>query len=287
MSYKVDRRNFLKTIGGSAVYAIIPLRSFAAFDAGNDYKGQIELSGKFLTEPGGGKEFAGIEVSQIIRPAEKVTLWMQEQYNKINQLYNLQGRTFDPYAAKGNFDTISAGFADELEAWGTGDRHTSAIDVFQLKQYFSLGGTDELTVPVVGFDKDKKFELVKSLFGEFLLKPTNNPLDYDVAGRRGETIEKVLYGNKEHALHYLGKGVEFRKRYGKDKKGRFGSVNDSHYIIVVKSSEKQKNNPLTVHEIIEPDRMEGERICTVRKIIPVEYDLGAKKITPEMCTELK
>ncbi len=201
-----------------------------------------------------------------VTAARVVTPEMQHAYDQFSKI-NLTGRKYGEWV-KG-WDEVTAAVADKF--FGNDDRTTGSIEAYNLKEQEKIGKTTfkdgKLYIPVVGFNPEREFSGI--------VTPTNNPLDWIMAGRKGETRRRLTNGYLEGVLGYLEEGLS-------SSHDMFGSVNDSTGLIVLEYDEHQQNGPLVVSAFYRPlDKKDG-KILTLEKILPCQYNLRAREVSESM-----
>ena len=107
-------------------------------------------------------------------------------------------------------------------------------------------------------------------------------MDYTIAGKRGKDSRILNYFNEKEIMRYLEERQVPRALPGDLGFGQ--EINDANGIIEVAFSKTQENEPLVVRAFYKPLKIGPEGIISLEKIIPVEYELRAKKITEGMIT---
>jgi len=242
---KISRRTFLKGTVAAAALATMGENAFAS------------------------EKFADIPIRKTTNVG-KVTPITQAVYDALNE-QNFIGRSYCIESV--GADTITAALADELN-FGNGDKHTSTNEIYNLtRQQINAkkqqGTAYTLFIPVVGIKKEK------AVAG--MLAPTNNPLDYEVAEKtEGLWKRRRHYHRDIEAMVILQEGaIGIEQWWG---------TPDAKGIIAVQYLNKQKNNPFVVTAFYKPYEMKDNKILSLEKIIPAEYNLRAKEITANMTT---
>jgi hypothetical protein len=252
--------NYMKTI---IPLSIILGLSSGLFSTFSNAQGNLEGSPIKQAVSIDRERFEGIPV-ELVSHSESVSEQAQSIYDILNES-NLAGRKYS-HACVG-MDTITAALADRL---GNNDLNTSyleAIDLAQRLQEGENGNKGIIYVPVVGYNPEKNVRNIPT--------PSNNPLDWIIAGQEGDTKRVLNLHNPREALSYVEEGLTI-------KKGIWGEINDSEGFIAIQCPSTQPNGPAVVTAYYRPHSIENGRIVTLEKIIPAQYQLRAVVITPTM-----
>ena len=196
---------------------------------------------------------------------DKPQTLMQEAYDKVND-ENRRGRKFNEFTI--GWDTITASLADLV---ADNNKDTVLLEAYrfslQMNEARANSKTGKMFIPVIGFDRKKEYKGFST--------PTNNPLDWLIAGRNQVLNRKLDFSDKQEIVDYVEEGVNSML-------DETGSRNDSYGYIEIEVSESQKNKPYEVSRFVIPQLIDSGKIKLWMTIRPFEYDLKAQKVTKDM-----